>query len=366
MSSPNFWSSLPCPILALAPMAGVTDLAFRSMCKRFGADVVYTEFASVDALIHGNQATRDMIKFRNEDQPVVVQIFGNSPEKFAQASKILEDMGFAGIDINFGCPAYKVVKNGGGVSLMRNLPLCRELVQAACEAVKIPISIKIRSSIKSTGDACEIDYNVEGTEHGTPPLTSPPSKGGDTQKLSSPYEWEARRGFGVITALDMISAIKGLPVSAVMIHARSYEKPFDGTPDMNMITEVKKLFPGIVLGNGGVYSPELAKEMIESTGCDGIGIGRGCHGAPWIFTLIRSYLAQGTYQPLSWDEKKAIILDHAKLALESKGEHGIIELRKHLMWYVKGIPGASELRQQLAHIHSIDDVNRALEAIVLS
>jgi len=356
MSTQNFWSSLPRPIIALAPMAGVTDLAFRTLCKRFGADVLYTEFVSVDALIHGNQATWEMIKFRAEDQPVVAQIFGNRPEAFVQASKILEDAGFAGIDINFGCPAYKVVKNGGGVSLMRNLSLCRELVQAACEAVRIPVSIKIRSSIQSRGRQCEIDYHVPGTVHGLSGADY-----GATDEIS-----RTPRDQNTITALDLIAAIKGLPVAAVMIHARSYEKPFDGEPDMNMITRVKKVFPGIVLGNGGVYTPELAEEMVRETGCDGVGIGRGSHGAPWIFTYIKEFLTNGTYTPLSWREKKRVIADHAALALETKGEHGVIELRKHLMWYVKGIPGARSLRQQLATVHSIEHVLHALETIDLS
>ena len=143
----NFWQHLPTPFLALAPMAGVTDLAFRTMCKRFGADVIYTEFASANALVHGNAATRRMISFHASERPVVCQIFGNDPAMFAGAARVLEAMGFDGIDINFGCPAYKVVTHGGGVVLMRDLDLCYALVKAACEATTLPVSIKIRSSI---------------------------------------------------------------------------------------------------------------------------------------------------------------------------------------------------------------------------
>ena len=149
----NFWEKLHKPILALAPMAGVTDIAFRQMCKHFGADVIYTEFASTDALVYKSKKTLEMIKFENSEKPVVVQIFGNKPEMFQQAGKILEDLGFDGIDINFGCPAYKVVRHGGGVSLMKEPTRCAELVQALTEAVSIPVSIKIRASIKKNSSA---------------------------------------------------------------------------------------------------------------------------------------------------------------------------------------------------------------------
>lgn len=315
----NFWTQLKAPFLALAPMAGVTDLAFRHMCKRFGADVIYTEFASTNALVHGNSATRNMIRFNPEEQPVVCQIFGNDPRMFAESSKILGDMGFAGVDVNFGCPAYKIVKHGGGVQLMRDLDLCYNLIKALCDASPIPVSIKIRSAINCAPGSC--DKN---------------------------------------TAVDLVNRIKDLPVSALMIHGRTYEKPFDGEPDVDMITQVKALFPGTVIANGGIYTPEDAQEMLNTTGADGLGIARGSHGKPWIFKQIKDYLSTGAYYEPTWDEKKEYILEHARIAFEHKGERGVIEMRKHLGWYVKGFANAKQIRMLLMKAGSVEDIKSAL------
>jgi tRNA-dihydrouridine synthase B len=307
-------------------MAGVTDLAFRTMCKRFGADVIYTEFASANALVHGNEATRKMIAFRETERPVVCQIFGNDPAMFAGAARVLESLGFDGIDINFGCPAYKVVAHGGGVMLMRDLDLCYALVKATCEATSLPVSVKIRSSI-----GCE-------------------RKGTDACKQK-------------VTAVDLVERMQDLPVAALMIHGRTYEKPFDGAPDVGMIKEVRDRFAGVLIANGGVYTPEAAREMRDATGADGIGIGRGSHGKPWIFRQIKEYLATGAYQKPSWQKKKQIILDHAHLAFAEGGAHGLLEMRKHLAWYVKGIYNASEMRNMLVQTKSLEDVEAALAQI---
>jgi len=308
-------------------MAGVTDLAFRTICKEFGADVIYTEFASANALVHGNEATRRMIQFREPERPVVCQIFGNDPEMFASAAQVLEGMGFDGIDINFGCPAYKVVTHGGGVSLMKNLDLCFELVAAACRATSLPVSIKMRSSI-----SCESE------------------KGRETCRQR-------------VTAVDLVERIKGLPIAAIMVHGRSYEKPFDGEPDVDMIRRVKEIAPCPVIANGGVYTPDSAQEMLNATAADGIGIGRGAHGSPWIFHQIKDYLSRGAYHEITWEERKEIILRHARLAFSARGAHGLVEMRKHLAWYVKGIYNASELRQMLVQTKSLQDVELALSKI---
>ncbi|MFA4872364.1 MAG: tRNA-dihydrouridine synthase [Patescibacteria group bacterium] len=312
----NFWTKLPKPFLALAPMAGVTDLAFRTMCKRFGADVIYTEFASANALARNSQKTHDMLSFSPGEKPVVCQIFGNDPSVLRLAARQVERLGFSGIDINFGCPAYKVTRHGGGVNLMRNPELCAELVAAVCSATTLPVSIKVRASINLN------------------------------QKK--------------ITALDLVKKIKSLPISAIMVHGRSYEKPFDGEPDLEMISEVKKLFTGIVIANGGIYSPVLAKEMVEATHADGLGIARGALGRPWIFRQIREYLASGTYHEPTWDEKKQYIMEHVKLALEAKGPYGIIEMRKHLAWYVKGLPRAKKIREELVKVKTLEEVQRII------
>jgi len=336
----NFWTKLAKPILALAPMAGVTDTAFRQMCKEGGADVIFTEFASADALVYESTKTREMIAFAPQEQPVVCQIFGRKPEVFARAVVLLEDMGFAGVDINFGCPAYKVVKGGGGVSLMRNLNLCHELVQAACEATKLPVSIKMRASIKrgqETKDKIEGDAAMADAE-------------------LDAYECE----LDVVTALDLVKKIKDLPVAAIMIHGRSFEHPFDGEPNYGVIAEARKVWPGILIANGGIHTPEKAKEVLELTRADGVGLARGTWGKPWLFQQTKDYLATGAYRELTWDEVQAVLLRHAKLALTAKGEHGLLELRKHLSWYVKGFSGASTVRAQLVRVNTLADVETIL------
>lgn len=315
----NFWEKLPHPILALAPMAGVTDAAFRIMCKRGGADVIYTEFASSDALAYGSKKTIEMLSFTQEERPVVAQIFGKDPELMYKATKKIQELGFDGVDINFGCPAYKVVKHGGGVCLMRNLPLVHDLVQAVTEAAtEIPVSIKIRGSIKSE------------------------------DKQSTTY------------AVDLVKAVKDLPVKALMIHGRSFEKPFDGDLNTNAITDVVKVFPGIVLANGGITTPEKAKEILHETKAHGIGIARGAWGHPWIFGQVKEYLQTGAWKEKTQEEFKAAILEHARLAFELKGKHGIVELRKHLAWYVKGIDGASALRRQLVRVNTIEEIQNII------
>lgn len=330
----NFWEKLPKPILALAPMAGVTDDAFRKMCKLGGADVIYTEFASADALVYESSKTTDMLKFSNQERPIVVQIFGRSSEMFFKAVKILEEMGFDGIDINFGCPAYKVVKQGGGVKLMRNLSLCEELVQAACEGTSLPVSIKIRASIKA-------DKNIT-----------------DKTEVA---EAETCGSFDTVTAVDLIKKINHLPVKAIMIHGRSYEQPFDGEPNLAIVQELRKLWSGILLANGGVYSPEKAKEILRETGADGLGIARGSWGKPWLFGQIKQFIATGSYDILQWEKIKEQMLKHAELTFETKGNYGLIELRKHLAWYVKGLPGAAALRAKLVHVKDLYEVKNILD-----
>ncbi|MFH1235593.1 MAG: tRNA-dihydrouridine synthase [Parcubacteria group bacterium] len=320
----NFWQQLAKPIIALAPMAGVTDAAFRIICKDFGADVIYTEFASTNALAHGNDATRKMIAFDKRERPVVCQLFGNEPEMYRKAASILEEMGFDGVDINFGCPAYKVVAHGGGVSLMRDPKRCAEIVAAACEGVKnIPVSIKIRTSICK--ENCD---RSDPTNH--------------------------------VTALQLIDEIKHLPVAAVMIHGRSYEKPFDGDPNTGVIKQVKRAFNGVVIANGGINTPENAKRMLDETGADGVGLARGVRGSPWLFKQIKDYLATGSYQEYSWEDRKQLALKHSTAALKFKGEWGIVEMRKHLAWYVHGTPHAAKLRSQLVRVNTIKDVETIL------
>ncbi|MFH1030703.1 MAG: tRNA-dihydrouridine synthase [bacterium] len=349
----NFWLKLKkkgC-ILALAPMAGITDSAFRVLCREMGADVVYSEMVSADALYYDSKKTIEMLKINKKEHPVVVQLFGKRPELFGKAARIAMDAGADGIDINFGCPAKKVVNHGGGVTLMRDLPLCKKIVQSVLDAVNIPVSVKIRSGINT--NQCE-------------------------------FESESARK-RKITAVDFVKCIIDLPIAAIMIHGRTYEQGFSGEPDYRMIKRVVELAKTsffshpqrrgniVVLGNGGIKEPDDAKKMLDKTSVDGIGIGQGVFGRPWIFREIKeyvkknanqfgdSYLNGDCHQPqLSHDEIKKIALRHAKLAYKMKSGHGIVEMRKHLLWYVKGWTDAKELREKLVRVESVEDVKRVL------
>lgn len=319
----NFWHQLNKPILVLAPMAGITDSPFRLLCKSFGADVVYTEMTSADGLAYKGKKTLELLNFSGKQRPVVLQLFGKDPEKFGNALEVIKTLPKNqqpdGIDINFGCPAKKVTRHGGGVTLMRNLPHCRKIVKAVCEHSPWPVSAKIRSSINS------LDKKTK------------------------------------ITALDFINYVKDLPITTIMIHGRPFENPFQAEIDFETIREAKKIFPGLIIANGGINSPEKAKEMLEKTKADGIALARGLYGKPWLFKQIKNYLKIGKYQELTWLQIKKVALKHAKLNFKYKGTHGLIEIRKYLCFYTKGLPNASELRQNLVRVKTVDEIKKILK-----
>ncbi|MFA6526219.1 MAG: tRNA-dihydrouridine synthase [Candidatus Buchananbacteria bacterium] len=335
------------PILALAPMAGISDSAFRQICRKSGADVVYTEMVSADGLYYDSKKTLEFLKFAKSERPVVIQLFGKHPAVFTKAAQIAEKAGFDGIDINFGCPAKKVAGHGGGVTLMRDLDKCREIIEAVMAGTNLPVSVKLRTSIIK------------------PPLAPPFVKGEKNSGRNFPplYERGGQEGFNVVTSLDFIKAMKDLPIAAIMIHGRSYEKPFDGEIDYEMIKkcvhEFKKHNPdGTVLGNGGIKKPEDAKIMIEKTGCDGVGLARGVYGKPWLFKQVRDYLKTGKCKELTQKQIVKVILEHAKMAFGAKGGYGLIELRKHLLWYVSGWPQAKQLRSELVKVEKYGDLRQ--------
>ncbi len=298
-------------ILALAPMAGVTDSAFRTLCRQLGADIVYTEMISADALYYKSKKTLELIKFNKSEKPIVGQLFGKRQELFKEAAAQLDQAGFDGIDINFGCPARKVVRHGGGVTLMKDTKKCRAIIESTLSGTKLPVSIKIRSQIDK------------------------------------------------VTAYDFIKKIKDLPIASIMIHGRPYSNPFNAPIDFQMIKKVKQLVKIPVLGNGGINTPEDAKAMLDKTGCDGIGLARGVRGKPWLFKQVKEYLKKEDYHSPTLAEIKKIALEHARLNYKTKGKHGIIEMRKHLIWYTKGFPEAAKLRQKLVRVASIKDIEKA-------
>jgi tRNA-dihydrouridine synthase B len=324
----NFWEKIKKPILALAPMAGVTDLAFRELCVKCGADVVYTEMVSIDGLYYDSRKTLELLKTSRKDKPVILQLFGKRPELVAKAVAVVEEAGFDGIDINFGCPAKKVVAHEGGVTLLRNLNLVHELVHAVTESASVPVSVKTRISISKKD----------------------PLRQAQGDKFR-------------VTVLDFIDKIKDLPVSALMLHGRSYEGGFTAPIDFEMIKEVKKQFNGIVLGNGNLNTPEDIKEMIDKTGVDGVGLARGIYGKPWLFAQGKQLLKKGKYQEYSLSKIKKVAIEHSKLLYKYKGERGLFEIRKHLTWYFRGFPNASEFRKYLVKVESIDEIKQVLKKI---
>ena len=315
----NFWVKLEKPILALAPMAGVTDSAFRQICYENGADIVYSEMANVSALFYNAKKTLELVKFnRKYEKFYVVQLFGKNPEHFAVASKIItEEIKPHGIDINFGCPAKKVFGHGSGCALMPQKKLAREIISAVINNTNLPVSIKIRAGI------------------------------GDTN------------------ALEFIKNIKDLDFKAVMVHGRTYEGKFTGKVDFALVEKIKKIIPEkIVLANGGITTPEIGVGILKKyPTLDGLGIARGTFGQPWIFQQIKDLITKEKHKKYTFANIKKIMLHHAELLWKDKKAKGMFEVRKHLAWYIKGFPGASEIRKKLMLIKIPKEIKEILKNI---
>lgn len=304
----DFWRKLKKPILALAPMAGITDAPFRYLCGKFGADVVYGEMISATAMFHGSEKTLRLMSSykRNGKAKFVVQLFGSDPKHFAYAAKVIEKkVKPDGIDINFGCPVPKIQRAGSGAKLFQDLELSHEVIKACADNTKLPISVKTR--IKA----------------------------------------------GRVSVLDFIEKMKDLPIAAIMVHGRTLAQGFAGPADMVALERARKKFKGIFLANGGIHDRAGAEEMLKKTGADGLGIGQGSCGRPWIF----KQLANSDWRIAVKDVFK-IALEHAKMMRQEKGSQGVIEMRKHLCWYVKGLPDVSMLRKDLSKVDRIDDIRR--------
>ncbi|MCK4525278.1 MAG: tRNA-dihydrouridine synthase [Candidatus Andersenbacteria bacterium] len=313
---PNFWKKLNKPILALAPMAGYTNSAFRQICKAYGADVVYSEMASATALNFEGKKTLKFLEFNKNERPYVVQIFGNDPKYFQNAARVItEKIKPDGIDINMGCPAKKVFSNGSGAALMGDTEKAREVINKTLRGTNLPVSIKIRSKV------------------------------------------------GSVTAYKFVKKIKDLPISAIMVHGRSLSQGFSGEIDYGQIKKVKSIVNIPVLANGGINTPEDTVKMLEKTGADGIGIARGVLTNPWLFAQTKEFLEKGEYKEFGIEEIKKAALKHAKMSYKSKGKHGIIEMRKYLLWYFRGFEGAREVRKELVKVESVGDIEKVLKNI---
>jgi len=299
----------------LAPMAGVTDLPFRLLCKEQGCGLVYTEMVSAKGLYYENQKTEKLLQIDEREKPIAVQIFGSDPDIMADVAAEAASTGASIIDINMGCPTPKIVKNGEGSALMRKPQLIGKIVRAVSQAVNIPVTVKIRKGWDETSvNACEVAQIAE--DNGA---------------------------------------------KAITVHGRTREQFYSGQADWDIIKKVKESVSIPVIGNGDVTSPQAAKQMFDYTGCDGIMIGRGAQGNPWIFRRVIHFLETGEIllEP-SPGQRIRQAIKHARLLVEYKDEYvGIREARKHVSWYIKGLKNSSKVKElvnKVEHLSQMEDL----------
>jgi nifR3 family TIM-barrel protein len=305
--------------LYLAPQAGVSESPFRRLCRRFGADVVVSEFVSAEGIRRHDRRTHGYLRFNDEERPIGIQIFGGDAGAMAEAAALVEEVYEPDfLDINFGCPVKKVVSRNGGSGCLRDLDLVQGIIRAVRAAISIPTTVKIRS--------------------------------GWSEDTRNPVEIALR--------------CQDAGAMALTLHARSRTQMYSGTANWDEIAAVKAALHIPVIGNGDVWTGEDARRMHEHTKCDGIMIARGSHGAPWLFGQARAAL-EGRPVPADPDpvERFRIVIDHARLAIawESDEEKAMVEFRKHLGWYTKGLPNGRLLRQELFAVTRIEEAERLLE-----
>lgn len=305
---------------ALAPMAGVTDQAFRVICKEFGAAYMVTEMASAKAMTMGDKKTPHLLELDSTEHPVAIQLFGEEPEVMAQAARLALQYSPDILDINMGCPAPKIASGGSGSALMKTPELAGKIVRAVKDAVDIPVTVKFR-------------------------------KGWDDEHVN---------------AVEFACLLEENGADALTIHGRTRKQMYAPPVDVDIIRRVKEAVSIPVIGNGDVDSAISAMQMYEHTGCDLVMVGRGALGQPWLFSQIRQYLKDGTLPPEpNVEEKMQIMLKQIALTCERKGEYiGMKECRKHASWYMKGMRGAALLREKSSHLSTFEDAKH-LAALVL-
>ncbi|MBQ9122794.1 MAG: tRNA dihydrouridine synthase DusB [Lachnospiraceae bacterium] len=303
----------------LAPMAGVTDLPFRLLCKEQGAGLLCMEMVSAKAIHYKNKNTEALMEIHPQEMPVSLQLFGSEPELMGEIAKQIEERPFAILDINMGCPVPKVVNNGEGSALMKDPKKVYDIVYHVSRAIQKPVTVKIR-------------------------------KGFDAEHVN---------------AVEVAKAAEAAGAAAVAVHGRTRAQYYSGQADWDIIAQVKDALSIPVIGNGDITTPQKAAQMLQQTGCDGVMIGRGAQGNPWIFRQITSYLETGAFpenpSPL---EVKRVIQRHAQLQLEVKGEYTAVrEMRKHMSWYTTGYPNSAKFRQMINSMESMEELMQGLDVI---
>ncbi len=296
----------------MAPMAGVTDKPYRTICMEMGCGLVYSEMVSAKGLFYNSANTEKLMDCESGCGPYAIQLFGSEPEIMAGMAKKIEDMPFDIIDVNMGCPAPKIVKNGDGSALMKNVSLAGEIISAMVQSQKKPVTVKFR-------------------------------KGFDEE---------------TINAVEFAKAMEKAGAAAVAVHGRTREQYYSGKADWDIIKEVKKAVNIPVIGNGDITSPQTAKAMFDYTDCDAIMIGRASEGNPWIFKRITHYINTGELLPEPTNKEKAeTVIQHAKMLIDFKGEYiGVREMRRHLAFYTKGMPQASAMRAEINTVMNMNDI----------
>lgn len=304
--------------IILAPMAGVTDLPFRVLCAEQGAGMVCMEMISAKALSYHNKNTEELLHISEKEGLVSLQLFGSEPELMGEMAKQIEELPFAVLDINMGCPVPKIVNNGEGSALMKNPLLAGKIIEAVARSTVKPVTVKIR---RGFDDAHE-------------------------------------------NAVELARIAQESGAAAVTVHGRTREQYYAGEADLTCIRAVKQALRIPVIGNGDVADAASAKRMLEETGCDGVMVGRAARGNPWIFTQIARGLAGERVEKPDRDEVKHMMLRHAGMLLEEKGEYiGVREMRKHVAWYTAGYPNSAAMRRAVNEVTSYAALEKLLDTI---
>ena len=304
--------------LALGPMAGVTDLPFRLLCKEQGCGMLYTEMVSAKAILYKNKNTNILLNIDKAEHPIAVQLFGSDPDIMAEIGAKVAEGPCDFIDINMGCPVPKIVNNHEGSYLLTQPKLVEEILTKMVKAIKKPVTIKVRKGFKD----------------------------------------------GEIQAPEIARIAESCGVSAIAVHGRTREQYYSGKADWDVIKEVKKAVKIPVIGNGDIFSAKDAKAMKEYTGCDGLMVARGARGNPWIFREIKEYLENGNViDKPTINDIREMIIRHAKMLVNYKGEYtGIREMRKHIAWYTAGLPHSAELRRMCNQIETMENLVETVNA----